>query len=453
MAATDRPIMTCTVGNITGLVLDEGTYWIDYQFNGSLSSGPWAPPVTIPGQLGTGNALQYTTSAGAWGPANDNGSGQQQGMPFLIYGEAVNPPVLNPPTNLAGVATDQDVHLTWDPPSGGTTEELIYDDGVPSGSYSYTGYTMASRMSPSGACKILTLKYYTTFNGTNTGFEPRIFDWAGTTPGTTILYETTADAVDNDWMEVDISASNVMVSGDFMAGFGSIYNDVYMGYNTVNNGRSWDYEAATGTWTTWDETYFIRAVVQYTDGSVVELLPVGTPPQAFVSPAAFIAHPHGVTVNQTTPPVPGYGSRALLGYNAYRDNTLLNTAIITDLFYDDLDVDPGTYDYTVTAVYDEGESEPTDPVTIQVIGVSVPETGQPSLLVYPNPTAGFVNIRSSVPVLGIEMTSFSGQTVYSSQGTEALTTRVNVSNYPGGIYFLKVTTAAGVQTLKITVTR
>jgi len=77
---TDRPIMR-NVAGITGLSLDEGTYWVDYQFDGTAASAPWAPPITIAGQIETGTAIQYTTTAGAWGPALDNGSGLQQGMP------------------------------------------------------------------------------------------------------------------------------------------------------------------------------------------------------------------------------------------------------------------------------------------------------------------------------------------------------------------------------------
>jgi hypothetical protein len=65
------------------VILTPGTYWIDWTTDGSLASGPWAPPVTILGQTTTGNALQYTT---AWEPALDSGVATQQGMPFIIEG-------------------------------------------------------------------------------------------------------------------------------------------------------------------------------------------------------------------------------------------------------------------------------------------------------------------------------------------------------------------------------
>jgi hypothetical protein len=66
-----------------GVSLGPGTYWLDWMTDGSLASGPWAPPITILGQTTTGNALQYTT---VWAAALDGGTGTQQGFPFEIEG-------------------------------------------------------------------------------------------------------------------------------------------------------------------------------------------------------------------------------------------------------------------------------------------------------------------------------------------------------------------------------
>ena len=87
---TNRPIMEVVAS--VGITLAPGTYWLDFSATGSLTSGPWAPPISILGTTATGNALQYTTTSGVWGPANDTGSGSQQGMPFIINGDVVGPP-------------------------------------------------------------------------------------------------------------------------------------------------------------------------------------------------------------------------------------------------------------------------------------------------------------------------------------------------------------------------
>ena len=78
---TTRPIML--VDCKFDLHLAPGTYWVAWQMDGSLGSGPWAPPITILGQTTTGNGIQYTT---AWASAVDTGTGTGQGFPFLIYG-------------------------------------------------------------------------------------------------------------------------------------------------------------------------------------------------------------------------------------------------------------------------------------------------------------------------------------------------------------------------------
>ena len=55
----------------------------------------------------------------------------------------------------------------------------------------------------------------------------------------------------------------------------------------------------------------------------------------------------------------------LLGYNIYRDNVKLNEDTWGSTSYVDMNMLNGTYDYHVTAVYDEGESDPSN--TVEVI--------------------------------------------------------------------------------------
>ncbi|MGO3182242.1 MAG: GEVED domain-containing protein [Aequorivita sp.] len=80
-SSTDRQINRVTA-NTSGLNLAAGTYWIEYTFEGSGTSGPWAPPVVILGETNTGNALQ--NQSGSWAAIEDVGP---QGLPFVIYGD------------------------------------------------------------------------------------------------------------------------------------------------------------------------------------------------------------------------------------------------------------------------------------------------------------------------------------------------------------------------------
>lgn len=70
-----------------GLILSPGTYWIEYSFEGTGSSGPWAPPIAILGQATTGNGMQ--SDGTTWTPLEDGGTFTPYGLPFVMYGDAV----------------------------------------------------------------------------------------------------------------------------------------------------------------------------------------------------------------------------------------------------------------------------------------------------------------------------------------------------------------------------
>lgn len=95
MGGTERPIMRNTV-DLGGLTLAAGTYWLEWQVDGSAAfSGPWAPPITITGQTTTGNALQSTDNGVTFNPVIDtNGTNTPQGFPFIINGEIVAVPTM-----------------------------------------------------------------------------------------------------------------------------------------------------------------------------------------------------------------------------------------------------------------------------------------------------------------------------------------------------------------------
>jgi len=82
---TGRPIMEI-VADMSGCILNAGTYWVQWGLTGSASSGPWGVPVTILGQTTTGNGLQ-ATSAG-WQNWQDGGTSTGQGGAFIIKGTA-----------------------------------------------------------------------------------------------------------------------------------------------------------------------------------------------------------------------------------------------------------------------------------------------------------------------------------------------------------------------------
>jgi archaellum component FlaF (FlaF/FlaG flagellin family) len=79
--------------NINGLVLNSGTYWLDWQTGGSTSiAGPWANPLSILAQPVTGNARQMDPATGLWTPLTDPGTvpASAYGFPFVIKGASLN---------------------------------------------------------------------------------------------------------------------------------------------------------------------------------------------------------------------------------------------------------------------------------------------------------------------------------------------------------------------------
>ena len=84
--ANTRAIMVQT--STIGTTLGEGTYWVHWQSNGTLASGPWCPPVTELGVAVTGDALQ--SIAGVFAPAL-NGT-EPNGAPFILSGSVVGGP-------------------------------------------------------------------------------------------------------------------------------------------------------------------------------------------------------------------------------------------------------------------------------------------------------------------------------------------------------------------------
>jgi hypothetical protein len=83
--ATSRPIMA-NVTSTPGLSLGPGTYWISWMTNGSGTSGPWAPPVTVLGSTGTGNGMQSLDCGASFATVTDGGTFTPQDFPFIIEG-------------------------------------------------------------------------------------------------------------------------------------------------------------------------------------------------------------------------------------------------------------------------------------------------------------------------------------------------------------------------------
>jgi len=357
-----------------------------------------------------------------------------------------NPPA---PTSLEATVNILDVDLTWHAPGGGgSTEELIYDNDEATGSYSYEGYTMSTQMSPQSACKVLSLKFFTTIDVGDNTFNANVYDWDGTQPGTTVVYTETATAIDNDWLEIDISDQNITFDGDFVVGFGSINATTYVGYDeNLNNGRSWDFDNVS-LWEQWTEAYLIRAVVEYPGGKISEI-GFTQNSNSNIRITEKSTHPLDHSSLSVVKPIINQtkDSRGLEGYNVYRNDQKINSDIVEDLFYTDTELPIGSFEYYVTAVYSGGESDPSNIVTIIVTDME--ENISSNIQVYPNPTQNLLNIKAE-NILSIRIISITGQLVLDmeAKGNKAV---IDVNELKPGVYFVNIDTQSGSVSRKIIV--
>lgn len=79
-----------------------------------------------------------------------------------------------------------------------------------------------------------------------------------------------------------------------------------------------------------------------------------------------------------------------------------------------------------------------DPVSVNEISAAI------QVNIYPNPTAEIVNVETAAQLIQIELLSLNGDVMLSSKNSS-----LNLSNYPVGVYFLRVVTGEGIVVKRI----
>jgi hypothetical protein len=293
---------------------------------------------------------------------------------------------------------------------------------------------MATHMSPTNDCQLLALKFWTS---AVSGFNAEVYGWTGSEPGS-MVYTVAATGVDQDWLEIDVSAEEIIFTTDFVVGFGSLDDQVSLGFDTdLDNGRSWDWDGSA--WAAWNEAYLIRAIVLYPDGRTAEIGAGMSNGQMTIAPDFEVAQ-HSKDHSQvvTMEPIGNRNSRdvELIGYNVYRDDAMINAELVTETTYTDVEPDLGSHDYYVTAVYEIfGESDPSNVVTIVITDVN--EISATSVNVYPNPSNGTFTI--SLPEGAetiVSVMDLTGKSVYQSNASG--TTTIKLDDMYKGIYLLNI---------------
>lgn len=139
-------------------------------------------------------------------------------------------------------------------------------------------------------------------------------------------------------------------------------------------------------------------------------------------------------------------SKDLQGYNIYYSENMGDFSVIADVDMDVLEYltakpDQGIHRYYVTAVYDDGESIPSNIVEFVLVGVT--DEAYADIELFPNPASDFITINSSKEIEEIELFDFTGKRLR-KLSIKNKSAQVNVSDINSGVYLLKLMTSKGI---------
>jgi hypothetical protein len=288
------------------------------------------------------------------------------------------PATFDPPQNL--MVTDEG-YATWEAPSAGGSDEFRYDDGVITAQLGF-GANPSSVLGgshPNNAV-IDEVTWYLTSNAVHTEAVIYIFGLQpdGTPDTGQLLHESAAlPNVDDAWNTYTLATPITAPDGFFI---GVCTPGIFTAIGTDDGvGDPWEFQLGTqwgiADWTAGNEwldvgpagfplNFSIRAYG--TDNGDIALAPRNESNVNYAN-CGLVGSELSVPVNTNLTE-----NRDFLGYNVYLDGDFVD--FTTDLFYDYDDgtlIDEQSYLAEVTAVYDEGESNPIDYTFIYDDGVII----------------------------------------------------------------------------------
>ena len=412
---------------------------------------------------------------------NANGANSQDVLHWYVDNIHVYA-VCTPPSALASDVRDNDVYLSWAAPNcvSETPFTIIWDDGTyESGWTSGSGERHYGNIFPlvPGSSGTLT-SFDILFNNMDGSASPidvrmDIYDEARNLIGSSAFFTQQEDVWQN------ITVPNIAFNGTFY-GLAYVNNTgirpFYSSLDTDGPYAADDYGYrvdAAGLWQTIGEysgtagVFLVRANGMMSGKAKQSFAilpgqnPNSTPAANPVKNSSEMAVGNGGTPNQTgvgllLPTAPLASS--LQGYDIYRsdDNKVtynkINTAIVPGTTYTDMNVTYAQHYYYVTSVFTECTSDSSNVVLADVITGINPISNVGGISIYPNPASDIVNVKSDYNITRIDVMNFVGQTVYANSDVTAKTSKINVSSFTPGVYFVKVSTSEGVRTVKINVT-
>jgi len=280
----------------------------------------------------------------------------------------------DPPYNLVGeyVAPDNAL-LTWEYDTG---EWIGYDDGTNNDGIGLTsgGNFMvsirwdAADLTPWAGQYITMVKF---FPRSELGCDFTLKAWTGANAANLILDQPLTGLVQNEWNEITLDtpiliddsdelwigyAIDNQLAGDHPAGVDA--GPAVAGYGDMItlDGVTWDsMSIAYGLDFNWN----LKALVAPTTDATVFAEALGYNTTFENTDTGIALGKLGMATNPTTTSVRGF-----VEFNVYKNGEFL--ASTDELTYTDAGLAPGTYEYDVTAQYDEGESEGAGEVSVNI---------------------------------------------------------------------------------------
>jgi len=126
----------------------------------------------------------------------------------------------------------------------------------------------------------------------------------------------------------------------------------------------------------------------------------------------------------------------LIGYNLYKDDVKISGPFPETYEYDYPEI-PGIYEYYVTALYDDGESDPSNKVTVYWLTTSIDDKNSLSIHLFPNPATSKLNVQIPQPVKQIKIINTLGRVVYWDKKTNLQNNiSIDVSDFANGTYIV-----------------
>lgn len=146
-------------------------------------------------------------------------------------------------------------------------------------------------------------------------------------------------------------------------------------------------------------------------------------------------------------------TKELTGYNIYYSYNLGSFEIIDNIEETEYAIESpgdGSHRYYITAVYDEGESDPTNMVEVLITGIF--ENNTEKIRVYPNPVSNQLTIKSNKNISYVYLYNCTGNMVFEQElNTDVF--QLNTVTFDSGLYLLRIDTGTGTITKRIVINR